>query len=83
MNDIVVNPDKFQAMIISCDKKENKYDLNINNSIISSADSVTILAIEIDNKVNFEKHVSAICKKASWQLHPISQIKSYIGKKEK
>ena len=63
MNDMIVNPDKFQAMIISCDKKENKYDLNINNSIISSADSVTILAIEIDNKVNFEKHVSAICKK--------------------
>ena len=42
-------------------KKENKYDLNINNSvIISSVDSVTILGIEIDNKLNFEKHVSTI-----------------------
>ena len=36
---------------MSCDKKENKYDLNTNNSIIiSSVDSVTLLGIEIDNK---------------------------------
>ena len=42
-------------------KKENKYDLNINNSvIISSVDSVALLGIEIDNKLNFEKHVSTI-----------------------
>ena len=42
-------------------KKENKYDLNINNSIIVSAvGSVTHLGIEIDNKLNFEKHVSTI-----------------------
>ena len=42
-------------------KKENKYDLNINNSvIISSVDSVALLGIEIDNKLNFEKRVSTI-----------------------
>ena len=26
----MVNPDKFQAMIMICDKKESKYDLDIN-----------------------------------------------------
>ena len=26
MNDLTVNPDKLQAVIMSCDKKENKYD---------------------------------------------------------
>ena len=36
MNDMIVNPEKFQAVIMSCYKIENKYDLNINNSIISS-----------------------------------------------
>ena len=64
MNDMTVNPDTFQAMITelsSCDKKENKYDLNINNSIIiSSVDSVTLSGIDIDNKLSFEKHVSTI-----------------------
>ena len=58
---MVVNPDKSQAMIMSSDKKENKYDLNINNSIIiPSVDSVTLSGIEIDNKLNFEKDVSTI-----------------------
>ena len=38
---MTVNPDKFQAMIMSCDKKENKYDLNINNSIMSPAYPLT------------------------------------------
>ena len=61
MDHMVVNPDKSQAMIMSSDKKENKYDLNINNSIIiSSVDSVTLSGIEIDNKLNFEKDVSTI-----------------------
>ena len=42
-------------------EKENKYDLNINNSIIIlSVDSVTLLGIEIHSKRNFEKHVSTI-----------------------
>ena len=53
MNDMTINRDKFQVMILSCDKKENKHDLNINNSIISSVDSVTLLSMEIDNKLNF------------------------------
>ena len=46
---------------MSCDKKENKYDLNINNSIIVSfVNSVTLSGIEIDNKLSFEKHVATI-----------------------
>ena len=60
MNDVIVNPNKFQAMITSCDKKE-KYDLNINSSIIiSSVDSVAVLGIEIERRLNFEKHVATI-----------------------
>ena len=61
MNDMIANTDKLQAMILSRDKKENQYNFIINNLIIiSSGDSVTLLGIEIDNKINFEKHVSTI-----------------------
>ena len=46
MNDMIVNPGKFQEMIMSCNKKKNKYDLNVNNSIIISfVDFATILGI--------------------------------------
>ena len=83
MNDMIVNPDKFQAMILRPDKKENKFQLNINDSIISSEDSITLLGIEIDSKLNFKNHVSKICRKAGRQLNAISRIQNYLGEKEK
>ena len=61
MNDMIINPNRFQAKIISCDKKRKQFDLNMSNSIIIwSVDSATFLGIEIDNKLNFEKHISTI-----------------------
>ena len=54
----------------------------MNNSTISSVDSVTLSGIEIDNKLNFENHVSTICEKASRQLNPISRLQEKRDKKE-
>ena len=39
-------------MVLSCDKKENKYTFDINDSRITSEDSVLFLGVEIDNKLN-------------------------------
>ena len=41
----------------------------MNNVEVKSKESVTLLGIEIDNKLNFEKHVSTICKRANNQLN--------------
>ena len=30
-----------------------------------------LLVIEVDNKLNFEKHVTALCEKASRQLNTL------------
>ena len=81
MNDMLVNPDNLQAMIMGCDKKENKYDLNTKGLIVSSLDFASFIGIEIGSKFNFEKHISTIFKKASRQLNAISRIQSHISKK--
>ena len=81
MNDMLVNPDNLQAMIMGCDKKESKYDLNTKGSIVSSLDFASFIGIEIGSKFNFEKHISTIFKKASRQLNAISRIQSHISKK--
>ena len=65
---MIVNPDNYQPMIIICANKENKHDLNINNSIIPSIGSVTHLGIEINNNLKFEKHFSTIWQKGNRQL---------------
>ena len=51
----------------------------MNNAEIKSEESVTLLGIEIDNKLNFEKQVSTICKKANDQLNVISRIGAVLG----
>ena len=68
-NTMIVNPDKFQSMIISSKKDLSK--------------SVKLLGIEIDNTLNFEKHISNICKKASNELNAICRLQTFIGHKEK
>ena len=81
---MIVNPKKFQAIIINRQNRSNhKYCLTINNVEIKSKESVTLLGIEIDNKLNFEKHVSTICKKANNQLNAISRRGTVLGQKEK
>ena len=52
-------------MSLSRDENENKYTLKINNSRITSEDSVILLSVEIQNKLNFEKLISILCRKAS------------------
>ena len=63
-NEMVVNPDKFQSIIINRLRKiKGSYELIIDNHQIDSGNSVTLLGIEIDNKLNFEKHVRALSER--------------------
>ena len=45
--------------------------------------SVKLLGIETDNKLNFEKNISNICKKASNQLNEICRLETSMDHKEK
>ena len=43
---------------------ENKYEMFVENKkTISEHSSVRLLGIKIDNQLNFENHVSTLCKK--------------------
>ena len=83
-NNMIVNPKRFQAIIINRRNRSNHNScLTINSAKIKSKESVRLLGIEIDNKLNFEKHVSTICKKANNQLNMISRIGAVLGQKDK
>ena len=57
-NNMIVNSKTFQVMIINRQNRSNhNCCLAINNVEIQSKESVTRLGIEIDNKLNFEKHI--------------------------
>ena len=83
-NNMIINAKKFQAIIINRQNRSNHNCCStINNAEIKSKDSVTLLGIEFHNKLNFEKYLSTVYKKANNQLNAIGRIGAVLGKKEK
>ena len=79
-NEMIVNRDKFQAIVVKGNNKmKDSYSLNINQELINSENSVKLFGVEIDNKLSFEKHISTLVKKASNQLNAISRIQQFMG----
>ena len=66
-------------MIISSKRELSKSELNMNGVELTMESSF----IEIENKLNFEKHISNICKKASNRLNAICRLQTFMGHKEK
>ena len=67
LNEMVVNLNKFQSIINRLGKLKESYMLKIDNYESDSEISVTLLGIKKNNKLNFEKHVTALCQKAGRQ----------------
>ena len=75
---MIVNPDKYQANIIDR-KKFNLTNvlLTIDNQTIKSVPSVELLGIYLDDKLNFNLHISNICRSAA--NHALIRLKSYLS----
>ena len=58
---MVANPDKFQLMFLG-QKIKPQIDITVDNVNINSVDSVKLLGVVIDNKLNFVEHIKNICK---------------------
>ena len=78
-NHMIANPDKFKAIIIQKDRKDTSgIKLKINNKEISSEREVTLLGVDIDNKLSFDPHISILCKKASNILNALKRESKFI-----
>ena len=81
---MIVNPDKFQAIVVKRNNKmKDSFTRNINQEVINSENCVKLLGVEIYDNLSFEKHISTLVKQASSQLNAISRIQKFMGFKEK
>ena len=81
-NEMIVNPDKFQSITVNrLGKLRTSYQFPNDNHKIDSKNCVTLLNIE-KYKLNFEKHITALCKKDGLQLNALSRIHKDIGFQE-
>ena len=75
------NPGKFQSMIVSPhDVTDKKPELLVNGVVLKPENSVKVLGITIDSRLNFSQHVSKFCTKAARQLNALARISRYIDK---
>ncbi len=74
-NEMIINPEKYQAIIINKNGRwDETHSLDIGGEIIESRKVVGLLGLEIDYKLNFEKHISQLCKRAAGRLNAISRL---------
>ena len=76
---MIVNPDKFQAIILHPKKNNNSYTLNIGEHTITSLNSVSLLGIEIDNQLTLSKHIETLMRKAAGQLNYLYSKRKFLN----
>ena len=83
-NGMSVNPEKFHSIIINrCGRFPSVHQMNFAGFDITTEKIVNLLGIDIDYKLNFNKHIGILCKKAAGQLNAICRMGNYIGENEK
>ena len=83
-NSMIANPEKFHFIILTKNKTDNSgIEIRINDKLIKSERNVKLLGVKTDNKLNFNLHVSDICKKAAAQLNAIYRLKNFLSIKAK
>ena len=83
MNNMIVNLEKFQAIITDRKGQNNPTEINIDAKIINCESSVLLLGLVIDSKLTLDKHISKLYNKSAGQLNALIRLNRYLGFEEK
>ena len=72
-NEMVANPDKFQLIFFGL-KEDHELCIDIRGNVIEMSDTVKLLGVTIDSKLNFNGHVKTICQKTKNKVKAFSRI---------
>ena len=79
-NKMIVNPGKFQAIIL--DKKKNNHTqeiIKIDNKAVKVKSPVKLLGFQIDDELNFNLHIANICRSAAYKLKTLIRLRKFVG----
>ena len=80
LNKMQANPDKFQAMAIGKKTISENISFNFDSVVIKPDQEIKLLGVDIDYLLNFNTHISNICRKASRQLNVLKRIGKHLCK---
>ena len=73
-----MNPNDDKCHLIICNQED--VSVTLGNERIKNADSVELLGITIDKKLDFTEHVTELCKKGNQKLHALARIFGHLNK---
>ena len=76
VNYLKMNADKCQLLITN---HEEQVEIKIDGELISGRKWVKLLGVKIDNKLDFNEHVSSICKQTGIKLHALARISQFMN----
>ena len=84
-NDMKVNPDKFQAMLLTSRTQchPDNYYFEIEGVKLKPEKSVKLLGVYIDDKLKFHDHITHICKQAAKQISVLRRFSTILSQNEK
>ena len=76
MNYLKPNPDKWHLLL---SEVGNEFNITIGDVCVSNSSCEKILGVYFDNKLNFNTHVTKLCKKASQKLHALARVSNLMS----
>ena len=73
-NGLKGKPDKSHLLL----SKNDNFEANINENRISNTRFEKLLGVTFDNQLNFNHHISKICKAVSNKLHALARVSHYM-----
>ena len=80
-NYMVLNAGKCRYIVIGDDDPTHKIILN--NNGIANPNEEKLLGILLKNKLNFDSHITSLCKKASQRLSALARTNHYFTSDQK
>ena len=78
-NYLKLNPDKCHFLLSKHDKEVY---INVGDKVIECENSVKLLGVTIDNQLNFNEHISNLCKKANQKLHALARVSRFMSQEK-
>ena len=75
VNEMKSNDDKCHLIVCN----QDYVSITLGKETIKNSNSVELLGIKIDAKLNFTEHVTDLCKKANQKLHALARISNYLN----
>ena len=83
-NKMIVNPDTFQVILLDKSKSDHtNQHITVNNQNMKVVSIAKLRGIQINDKLNFNLHISNICGSAENQFNALIRLKRFLSFKGK